>query len=73
MTHSAHLFVGAELQDSARHLAEYIAKYGEPLVAPYFYLITVDDKADTAENIRFFSRLYTEKVTINIPVQGCLP
>ena len=72
MTHSAHLFVGAELQDSARHLAEYIARHGEPSVAPYFYPVTVDDKADTAENTRFFSRLYTEKVTINNPGTGLL-
>ena len=72
MTHSAHLFVGPQLEESARQLKSYINRYGEASVAPFFHSLDTAGMDDAVTRRRRLTQFYTETVTINNPGTGKL-
>lgn len=65
MRHTVHLLLGSTLKPVAESLKDYVLKYGEGDVKDYLQIIGWDSNRTDDEVARFFSKLYTETLTIN--------
>ena len=65
MRHTVHRLLGDTLKSVSDALHDYVLKYGEGDVKDYLQIISWDARRSDDEVARFFSKLYTETLTIN--------
>ena len=65
MRHTVHLLLGDALKPVTTALNDYVQEYGEGEVKDYLQIISWEKKRSDDDTSRFFSKLYTETLTIN--------